>query len=37
MLFASAAPRRFFATTGIKDGRNESENLTLAVRNAPLT
>ena len=32
-----AAPRRFFATTGIcvhKDGRNESEDVTLAVRNA---
>jgi formamidase len=34
-----AAPRRFFATTGIcvrKDGRNESEDLTLAARNALL-
>jgi formamidase len=40
--FASAelaAPRRFFATTGIsvrKDGRNESEDVTLAARNALL-
>jgi formamidase len=34
-----AAPRRFFATTGISvraDGRNESEDLTLAARNALL-
>jgi formamidase len=34
-----AAPRRFFATTGIsvrKNGRNESEDLTLAARNALL-
>jgi len=34
-----AAPRRFFATTGIsvgKDGINESENLTVAARNALL-
>lgn len=34
-----AAPRRFFATTGIgvrKDGTNESEDLTLAARNALL-
>jgi formamidase len=34
-----AAPRRFFATTGInvsRDGRNESEDLTLAARNALL-
>lgn len=34
-----AAPRRFFATTGIslrKDGRNESEDLTVAARNALL-
>jgi formamidase len=34
-----AAPRRFFATTGIsvsKDGRNESEDATLAARNALL-
>jgi formamidase len=34
-----AAPRRFFATTGIcvrKDGRNESEDLTLAARNSLL-
>jgi formamidase len=34
-----AAPRRFFATTGLsvtKDGVNESENLTLAARNALL-
>ena len=34
-----AAPRRFFATTGIgvrDDGANESENLTLAARNALL-
>jgi formamidase len=34
-----AAPRRFFATTGIgvrKDGGNESEDLTLAARNALL-
>jgi formamidase len=34
-----AAPRRFFATTGTcvrKDGRNESEDLTLAARNALL-
>lgn len=34
-----AAPRRFFATTGLsvtKDGINESENLTLAARNALL-
>jgi formamidase len=34
-----AAPRRFFATTGIsvgKDGVNESENLTVAARNALL-
>jgi formamidase len=33
------APRRFFATTGIsvsRDGRNESEDLTLAARNALL-
>ena len=33
------APRRFFATTGIsvdRDGRNDSENLTLAARNALL-
>jgi formamidase len=32
-----AAPRRFYATTGIctqKDGRGESEDLTLAARNA---
>jgi formamidase len=32
-----AAPRRFYATTGIctrKDGRSESEDLTLAARNA---
>jgi formamidase len=34
-----AAPRRFFATTGIcvrKDGENESEDATLAARNALL-
>lgn len=34
-----AAPRRFFATSGLsvtKEGRNESENLTLAARNALL-
>jgi formamidase len=34
-----ATPRRFFATTGIsvhKDGRNESEDATLAARNALL-
>jgi formamidase len=34
-----AAPRRFFATTGIsvhKDGRNEGEDLTVAARNALL-
>ena len=34
-----AVPRRFFATTGIgirEDGTNESENLTLAARNALL-
>ena len=34
-----AAPRRFFATTGIgvrKDGTNESENITVAARNALL-
>lgn len=34
-----AAPRRFFATTGInvrKDGTNESEDLSLAARNALL-
>ena len=34
-----AAPRRFFATTGIsvrKDGQNESEDITLAARNALL-
>jgi len=34
-----AAPRRFFGTTGIcirEDGRNESEDLTLAARNALL-
>jgi formamidase len=34
-----AAPRRFFATTGLsvrKDGTNESEDLTLAARNALL-
>jgi formamidase len=34
-----AAPKRFFATTGIsvsRDGRNESEDLTLAARNALL-
>lgn len=34
-----AAPRRFFATTGIcvqRDGTNESEDLTLAARNALL-
>jgi formamidase len=34
-----AAPRRFFATTGIcvrKDGDNESEDVTLAARNALL-
>jgi formamidase len=34
-----ASPRRFFATTGIsvgKDGRNESEDATLAARNALL-
>jgi formamidase len=34
-----AAPRRFYATTGIsvrKDGRNESEDATLAARNALL-
>jgi formamidase len=34
-----AAPRRFFATTGIsvgKDGVNESENLTVAAKNALL-
>lgn len=34
-----AAPRRFYATTGIcvgEDGTNESENLTLAARNALL-
>jgi len=34
-----AAPRRFFATTGISvtsDGRNESEDATLAARNALL-
>jgi formamidase len=33
------APQRFFATTGIsvsRDGRNESEDLTLAARNALL-
>jgi formamidase len=33
------APRRLFATTGIsvrRDGRNESEDLTLAARNALL-
>jgi len=33
------APRRFFATTGIsvrKDGRNESEDVTVAARNALL-
>ena len=34
-----AMPRRFFATTGIsvrKDGRNESENITVAAQNALL-
>jgi formamidase len=34
-----ATPRRFFATTGIsvsKEGRNESEDITLAARNALL-
>ena len=34
-----AAPRRFFASTGVcvhKDGRNESEDVTLAARNALL-
>ncbi len=34
-----AVPRRFYATTGIcvhRDGRNESEDLTLAARNALL-
>lgn len=34
-----AVPRRFFATTGIsvrKDGRNESENITVAAQNALL-
>jgi formamidase len=34
-----AVPRRFFATTGIgvrKDGANESENITVAARNALL-
>jgi formamidase len=34
-----AAPRRFFATTGIsvhRDGQNESEDVTLAARNALL-
>jgi formamidase len=34
-----AAPRRFFATTGIsvrRDGQNESEDLTVAARNALL-
>jgi formamidase len=34
-----AAPRRFYATTGIsvtKEGVNESENLSLAARNALL-
>jgi formamidase len=34
-----AAPRRFFATTGIsvrEDGTNESEDITLAARNALL-
>jgi formamidase len=34
-----AAPRRFYATTGVsvtKDGINESENLTIAARNALL-
>jgi formamidase len=34
-----AVPRRFFATTGIcvgQDGRNESENITLAAKNALL-
>lgn len=34
-----AAPRRFFATTGIsvrRDGRNESEDVTVAARNALL-
>jgi formamidase len=36
---AFAAPRRFHATTGIcvtRDGRNESEDITLAARNALL-
>lgn len=35
----SQAPRRFYATTGIsvrKDGRNESEDLNIAARNALL-
>lgn len=35
-----AVPRRFYATTGTcvhRDGRNESEDLTLAARNALLT
>jgi formamidase len=35
----TALPRRFYATTGMsvhKDGRNESENITLAARNALL-
>jgi formamidase len=34
-----AVPRRFYATTGIsvrKDGQNETEDLTLAARNALL-
>jgi formamidase len=34
-----AAPRRFFATTGIgvhKDGKNESEDLSLSAKNALL-
>jgi formamidase len=34
-----AVPRRFYATTGIsvrKDGTNESENLTVAAKNALL-
>jgi len=34
-----AAPRRFFATTGIcvrKDGTNESEDLSLSAKNALL-
>ena len=35
----TALPRRFYATTGLsvhKDGRNESENITIAARNALL-